>query len=100
MEAGCLFAELEPWEEMHVKQNLYLPMWKSLTSFGLMIEKKEKSALSLRVFGEDITPGKAVPKPIRPDPRNAEITAEPTAENVLDEDQDNEALDSVIPDEN
>ncbi|KAK7683830.1 hypothetical protein QCA50_013206 [Cerrena zonata] len=34
---------------------LILPLWKSNASLTLMIEKKAKSALSLRVFGEDIT---------------------------------------------
>ncbi|GJE86312.1 RsmB/NOP family class I SAM-dependent RNA methyltransferase [Phanerochaete sordida] len=35
--------------------DLVLPVWKSNVSVTLMIEKKAKSALSLRVFGEDIT---------------------------------------------
>ncbi|EKM56700.1 uncharacterized protein PHACADRAFT_172372 [Phanerochaete carnosa HHB-10118-sp] len=35
--------------------DLVLPIWKSNVSVTLMIEKKAKSALSLRVFGEDIT---------------------------------------------
>ncbi|TCD60371.1 hypothetical protein EIP91_010262 [Steccherinum ochraceum] len=34
---------------------LILPIWKSAASVTLMIEKRAKSALSLRVFGEDIT---------------------------------------------
>ncbi|CAL1709673.1 unnamed protein product [Somion occarium] len=34
---------------------LVLPLWKSNASLTLMIEKKAKSALSLRVFGEDVT---------------------------------------------
>ena len=34
---------------------LVLPIWKSNVSVGLMIDKKAKSALSLRLFGEDIT---------------------------------------------
>jgi len=35
--------------------DLVLPIWKSTSSISLMIDKKAKSALSLRVFGEDIT---------------------------------------------
>ncbi|THH19611.1 hypothetical protein EW146_g1598 [Bondarzewia mesenterica] len=35
--------------------DLVLPIWKSATSVSLMIDKKAKSALSLRVFGEDLT---------------------------------------------
>ncbi|KAF9048205.1 S-adenosyl-L-methionine-dependent methyltransferase [Hymenopellis radicata] len=34
---------------------LHLPIWKSNVSVSLMIDKKAKSALSLRIFGEDIT---------------------------------------------
>ncbi|KAH8097118.1 cytosine-5--methyltransferase [Cristinia sonorae] len=34
---------------------LILPIWKSAASVTLMIEKRAKSAMSLRVFGEDIT---------------------------------------------
>ncbi|KZT72023.1 S-adenosyl-L-methionine-dependent methyltransferase [Daedalea quercina L-15889] len=34
---------------------LVLPIWKSNVSVTLMIDKKAKSALSLRLFGEDIT---------------------------------------------
>ncbi|KAI0924993.1 hypothetical protein AcW2_005707 [Taiwanofungus camphoratus] len=35
--------------------DLILPIWKSNVSVTLMIDKKAKSALSLRLFGEDIT---------------------------------------------
>ncbi|EIN09261.1 S-adenosyl-L-methionine-dependent methyltransferase [Punctularia strigosozonata HHB-11173 SS5] len=38
-----------------ITHNLILPIWKSNFSVCLMIEKKAKSALSLRVFGEDLT---------------------------------------------
>ncbi|TFK49467.1 S-adenosyl-L-methionine-dependent methyltransferase [Heliocybe sulcata] len=34
---------------------LVLPIWKSSVSLSLMIDKKAKSALSLRVFGQDVT---------------------------------------------
>ncbi|OSD00483.1 cytosine-5--methyltransferase [Trametes coccinea BRFM310] len=34
---------------------LVLPIWKSNVSLTLMLEKRAKSALSLRIFGEDIT---------------------------------------------
>ncbi|KAI9511664.1 S-adenosyl-L-methionine-dependent methyltransferase [Russula earlei] len=35
--------------------DLVLPVWRSTSSVSLMIDKKAKSALSLRVFGEDFT---------------------------------------------
>lgn len=38
-----------------LSQELLLPIWRSAASIMLMLEKKAKSALSLRVFGEDIT---------------------------------------------
>lgn len=34
---------------------LLLPIWKSNVSATLMIDKKAKSALSMRLFGKDIT---------------------------------------------
>ncbi|CDO68595.1 hypothetical protein BN946_scf184996.g26 [Trametes cinnabarina] len=34
---------------------LVLPIWKSNVSLTLMLEKRAKSALSLRIFGEDVT---------------------------------------------
>jgi multisite-specific tRNA:(cytosine-C5)-methyltransferase len=36
-------------------RQLVLPIWKSNVSITLMIDKKAKSAMSLRVFGEDVT---------------------------------------------
>ncbi|GBE83565.1 Multisite-specific tRNA:(cytosine-C(5))-methyltransferase trm4b [Sparassis crispa] len=38
-----------------LSHDLVLPIWKSNVSVTLMIDKRAKSALSLRVFGEDIT---------------------------------------------
>ncbi|KAI5118905.1 hypothetical protein M0805_002820 [Coniferiporia weirii] len=38
-----------------LSHDLFLPLWKSDVSVSLMIDKKAKSALSLRLFGEDIT---------------------------------------------
>ncbi|KAH9057962.1 S-adenosyl-L-methionine-dependent methyltransferase [Lactarius deliciosus] len=38
-----------------LSHDLVLPLWKSPSSLSLMLDKKAKSALSLRVFGEDIT---------------------------------------------
>ncbi|KAF8434864.1 S-adenosyl-L-methionine-dependent methyltransferase [Boletus edulis BED1] len=36
-------------------RDLVLPLWKSNVSVTLMVDKKVKSALSLRLFGEDVT---------------------------------------------
>ncbi|KAG8216542.1 S-adenosyl-L-methionine-dependent methyltransferase [Butyriboletus roseoflavus] len=38
-----------------LSRDLVLPLWKSNVSVTLMIDKKAKSALSLRLFGEDVT---------------------------------------------
>ncbi|KAJ7089364.1 S-adenosyl-L-methionine-dependent methyltransferase [Mycena belliarum] len=38
-----------------LSHDLFLPIWKSNVSLTLMIDKKAKSALSMRVFGSDIT---------------------------------------------
>ncbi|KAK2459717.1 hypothetical protein APHAL10511_008268 [Amanita phalloides] len=42
-------------ESTRLAQELVLPIWKSNVSLSLMIDKKAKSALSLRLFGVDIT---------------------------------------------
>nr|GAT49463.1 tRNA (cytosine-5-)-methyltransferase [Mycena chlorophos] len=48
-------------EGVVLPDDLYLPIWKNNTSLTLMIDKKAKSALSMRVFGKDITAHKAPP---------------------------------------
>jgi len=55
--AGCHIVRFEESESegTSLTHDLVLPIWKSNVSITLMIEKKAKSALSLRVFGEDIT---------------------------------------------
>ncbi|KAI0088251.1 cytosine-5--methyltransferase [Irpex rosettiformis] len=55
--AGCIIVKFEKSqiEGSSLAHDLVLPIWKSNVSITLMIEKKAKSALSSRVFGEDIT---------------------------------------------
>jgi multisite-specific tRNA:(cytosine-C5)-methyltransferase len=43
------------WEGAHLRYPLNYPIWKSQNSICLMIDKKSKSALSLRLFGTDVT---------------------------------------------
>jgi multisite-specific tRNA:(cytosine-C5)-methyltransferase len=79
-----------------LSQDLLLPLWKSNVSVTLMIDKKAKSALSLRLFGEDITTaardgGKKVPQTSQL-PRN-------TGDVVMDEGLDNEDEDAILEDE-
>jgi len=70
---------------------LLLPIWKSVASVTLMIEKRAKSALSLRVFGEDITTAareaaqkrQAVPETQSEGPESA-ITAEEREKGMID----------------
>ncbi|KAJ7598644.1 cytosine-5--methyltransferase [Mycena floridula] len=40
----------------HLNHDLVLPLWKSNVSVALMIDKKAKTALSLRLFGVDLSP--------------------------------------------
>jgi len=42
-------------EGASLSHDLVVPIWKSPSSLSLMLDKKAKSALSLRVFSEDIT---------------------------------------------
>ncbi|KAG6811829.1 hypothetical protein H0H92_005626 [Tricholoma furcatifolium] len=43
------------FEGVVLNHEIVLPIWKSNVSLTLMMDKKAKSALSLRLFGEDIT---------------------------------------------
>ncbi|KAG9100432.1 hypothetical protein FRC06_004141, partial [Ceratobasidium sp. 370] len=58
LEIGSYLMKFEPGNQgvANVKHPLVLPIWKSATSVSLMLDKKAKSALSLRLWGEDITP--------------------------------------------
>ncbi|KAF7973923.1 hypothetical protein HWV62_13980 [Athelia sp. TMB] len=59
LEAGSQIIRLPPgdWDGVTLTHELVLPIWKSNVSLTLMIDKKAKSALSLRLFGEDVTIG-------------------------------------------
>ncbi|TRM57498.1 S-adenosyl-L-methionine-dependent methyltransferase [Schizophyllum amplum] len=52
----------EEWEGINLTHELILPLWKSEVSVSLMVDKKAKSAMSLRLFHADITPAKKDPK--------------------------------------
>ncbi|ODN90270.1 multisite-specific tRNA:(cytosine-C5)-methyltransferase [Cryptococcus wingfieldii CBS 7118] len=54
---------------------LYLPIWKAKISMSLMIDKREKSILSLRTFGQDI----CKPPPVYPAPAASTSTDNATA---------------------
>ncbi|CUA69439.1 hypothetical protein RSOLAG22IIIB_08460 [Rhizoctonia solani] len=58
LETGSYLIRVNPGEQagMSLKHALVLPIWKSTASAALMLDKKAKSALSLRLWGEDITP--------------------------------------------
>ncbi|KZO98510.1 S-adenosyl-L-methionine-dependent methyltransferase [Calocera viscosa TUFC12733] len=43
-------------ESQSFKQPLNLPLWKAAKSAGLLLDKKARSAVSLRMFGEDVSP--------------------------------------------
>lgn len=53
---GSLIVRFPPEEKdgVALTHDLYLPIWKSTVSLSLMIDKKAKSALSLRLFHEDL----------------------------------------------
>ncbi|CAE6449031.1 unnamed protein product [Rhizoctonia solani] len=58
LEMGSYLLRIEPQEQVGIslKHALVLPIWKSTVSVALMLDKKARSALSLRLWGEDITP--------------------------------------------
>ncbi|KAI0822437.1 cytosine-5--methyltransferase [Trametes gibbosa] len=54
---GSYVARFQPGQlgTATLSHELVLPIWKSNVSLTLMLDKRAKSALSLRIFGEDIT---------------------------------------------
>ncbi|SCV69372.1 BQ2448_2392 [Microbotryum intermedium] len=63
MDPGSCVLEVDAkGEGLLFEQKLSLPFWRSKNTVNLMVEKVEKSALSLRLFGEDVTPHKVGPK--------------------------------------
>ncbi|GAA6056917.1 hypothetical protein JCM3770_001322 [Rhodotorula araucariae] len=68
-------------QDTEKEEDLYLAFWVSKTSCNLMVEKLEKSALSLRLYAVDVTPhakGKVPPKPRAPKAAGESGTATPT----------------------
>ncbi|KAJ7669218.1 S-adenosyl-L-methionine-dependent methyltransferase [Mycena polygramma] len=61
-----------------LSHDLILPIWKSNVSLTLMIDKKAKSALSMRVFGTDIT------SPVKE--RQKQVVAAEDVEEAVEED--------------
>ncbi|GAA6012735.1 hypothetical protein JCM10207_005344 [Rhodosporidiobolus poonsookiae] len=71
MEPGSAILRIEKakGKDIEMEEDLYLSFWLSKSSCNLMVEKVEKSALSLRLYGEDVTPhagGKKVPPIVGP----------------------------------
>lgn len=74
-EFGNMLVLFEAGEGAGGKLNLplYLPCWKAKSSMSLLIDKREKSVLSNRVFGEDIC--KPAPPPRSREEKEAEAAA-------------------------
>ncbi|GAA5915702.1 hypothetical protein JCM6882_004119 [Rhodosporidiobolus microsporus] len=58
MEPGSAILRIEKAQgkDMQMEEDLHVAFWLSKSSCNLMVEKVEKSALSLRLYSEDITP--------------------------------------------
>ncbi|GAA5824790.1 hypothetical protein JCM11251_005342 [Rhodosporidiobolus azoricus] len=58
MEPGSAILKIEKakGKDMEMEEDLHVAFWLSKTSCNLMVEKVEKSALSLRLYSEDVTP--------------------------------------------
>ncbi|KAJ3545226.1 hypothetical protein NMY22_g2524 [Coprinellus aureogranulatus] len=82
---GSLIVRFPPEEKdgVALTHDLYLPIWKSNVSLSLMIDKKAKSALSLRLFHEDLML-KAPPKKATATDESATTTQPETPPVVTD----------------
>ncbi|KAG9125398.1 hypothetical protein FRC07_007757 [Ceratobasidium sp. 392] len=98
LEIGSYLMKFEPGDQgvANMKHPLVLPIWKSATSVSLMLDKKAKSALSLRLWGEDITPASGKKPPAEAGPS---IKTEGNADEVGDaiEEEDAPVKDEDIP---
>ncbi|EIM87652.1 S-adenosyl-L-methionine-dependent methyltransferase [Stereum hirsutum FP-91666 SS1] len=82
----------------NLPHDLVLPVWKSAASVSLMIDKKAKSALSLRVFHEDITfAGREAAAKLKAKQASAAPSgvATPTTANVVQEKEESMAIEAV-----
>ncbi|GJN93170.1 hypothetical protein Rhopal_006217-T1 [Rhodotorula paludigena] len=65
MEPGSAIIRVERTksQDAEAEEDIHLAFWISQVSCNLMVEKLEKSALSLRLYGEDVTPHAKGKKP-------------------------------------
>ncbi|GAA5868521.1 hypothetical protein JCM3774_005412 [Rhodotorula dairenensis] len=58
MEPGSAVLRVEnaKGKDLQIREDMYLAFWISKSSCNLMVEKVDKSALSLRLYDEDVTP--------------------------------------------
>jgi len=95
MEAGSFIGEVDLGKEDEFSSPLIFPLWKSKTSASLMVEKKEKSALSLRVYGKDVTPHAPPEKQNRVLKREAELAARAEGVQVIEGEDVDEDLPTI-----
>ncbi|EUC55359.1 tRNA (cytosine-5)-methyltransferase, partial [Rhizoctonia solani AG-3 Rhs1AP] len=95
LEMGSYLMRVNPGEQagMSLKHALVLPIWKSTASAALMLDKKAKSALSLRLWGEDVTPVATLKTGNTPAATAA--TAQDDEVEVANESNDDDATESV-----
>ncbi|WRT64898.1 uncharacterized protein IL334_001837 [Kwoniella shivajii] len=79
---GCEIVKFEAGSTAggELRLPMYLPVWKAKMSLSLMIDKREKSILSLRTFGEDI----CKPPPVQK-PQQDKLDAQKQAEEIVEE---------------
>ncbi|TIA97272.1 hypothetical protein E3P94_02927 [Wallemia ichthyophaga] len=73
--------------ENGLSQPVYVPLWKSKTSVSMMVDKKERSALSLRLFGEDLSEAGRKQAEVQ---KQREERMKSAAENALEKEGENE----------
>lgn len=92
---SCVLQVDSAGKDVGLQQSLFLPFWRSSLSVNLMVEKVEKSALSLRLYGVDITPHAPKPKPVVVEPV---VVEESTSEPAVAESETAVVVDAVVAD--
>ncbi|CEQ40944.1 SPOSA6832_02616 [Sporobolomyces salmonicolor] len=98
MEPGSAVLRVEKAKgaDTEAEEDLYLAFWISKTSCNLMVEKVEKSALSLRLYDEDITPhAKGKPAPTGPGTAAHSLTPKVAEELKAVEEEEGEKVEAV-----
>ncbi|CAO1637495.1 unnamed protein product [Parajaminaea phylloscopi] len=77
VKVGSYVMEIRPskHEEFEVKDTLYMTVWRAATSVNLMLDKADRTAISMRLFGKDLSEAARKQATEMTERRNASLAA-------------------------